>query len=130
MSQTYQARHALRTHQKELLGRLTTSLEMLKATQAETAAVLPRLVVDEEGQYRECHTLDDVLKASNESQEAPGVTLLRCAIADLSDDKKPTTAEAIFLVLEGKFSWLRDDAGSVRRVCFICHHMGTLLRLR
>lgn len=130
MSQTYQARHALRTHQKELLGRLTTSLEMLKATQAETAAVLPRLVVDEEGQYRECHTLDDVLKASNESQEAPSVTLLRCAIADLSDDKKPTTAEAIFLVLEGKFSWLRDDAGSVRRVCFICHHMGTLLRLR
>ncbi|EPS94305.1 hypothetical protein FOMPIDRAFT_1033410 [Fomitopsis schrenkii] len=114
IAQSFQARHALRTHQKELLGRLTTSLEMLKATQAETAAVLPRLEVDEEDQYREFQSLDDVLKASGESQDLPDITLLRCAIADLSADKKPTTAEAIFLVLEGKVSWLRDDEGSVR----------------
>lgn len=101
-----------------MLRTLTESLETLKATQAETAAVLPRPVADEGTQYRECRTLDDILGASDGSQEVPDIILLRCAIADLSGDKKFATAEAIFLVLEGKIPWLRDDEGSVRHVCF------------
>ena len=78
-------------------------------------------MLDEDVRYRKCQTVDDVLKASDGAQNVPDSTLLRCAIADLSGDKKPATTEAIFLVLEGKIPWLRDDEGSVRHVCFFLH---------
>ncbi|KAH9927260.1 uncharacterized protein B0H18DRAFT_1003752 [Fomitopsis serialis] len=114
IAQTYQARHALQTHQKDLLGRLAASLESLKATQGETVAVLPRPAPAEDVHYGQCQTLDEVVKASESSQDVPDVTLLRCALADLAAEKKPATPEAMFLVLEGKITWMKDDEGSVR----------------
>ncbi|KZT70377.1 hypothetical protein DAEQUDRAFT_668036 [Daedalea quercina L-15889] len=118
IAQTYQARHALRTHQKDLLDRLTALLEELKSTRAETAVVLPRPALASEAHYRECQTLDDVLKVSGENQDVPDVTLLRCAITELFDEKKPATSEAIFFVLEGKIPWLRGggDEGGARHL--------------
>ncbi|KAH9833750.1 uncharacterized protein C8Q71DRAFT_725515 [Rhodofomes roseus] len=116
IAQTFQARHALHTHQKDLLRRLAGSLESLKAAQAETAAVLPRPALVDEAHYKECQTLDEVIQTSEGSQDVPDVTLLRCALADLVAETKPATAEAIFLVLDGKVPWLRDEEGSVRHV--------------
>lgn len=99
-------------HQKDLLGKLTASLESLKTTQEATHAVLPRPDPYSDHQYGNCQTLDEIIAASQDRRDVPEITLLRCALADLvAQNKKPTTEE-VFLVLETKFPWLKEEEGA------------------
>ncbi|CCM00676.1 uncharacterized protein FIBRA_02715 [Fibroporia radiculosa] len=124
IAQTFHARLSLRRHQTGLLHRLTASLEQLKETRAETAAVLPRPELFRDARYGQCQTLDDVLSASTDVSEnketskdeasgrnVPPETLLRCAIADVVKTEQKPTSEAIFVHLEGKMPWLREEDG-------------------
>lgn len=107
---SFEARLALHHHQKELLGRLTRSLEYLKESQKETFAILPQpRAAKEHPQYVICHTLDDILSLAEESHDIPGQSLLRCAIEELGLKNEKATTQAIFLLLESKFPWISSE---------------------
>ncbi len=55
--------------------------------------------------YAEYKTLKDVTVSEKEPKSVPNVTVLRCAVADLEASKQPTTAAAIFALLEEKMPW-------------------------
>ncbi|KZT06413.1 uncharacterized protein LAESUDRAFT_759261 [Laetiporus sulphureus 93-53] len=112
VSQTFQACHSLRVHQKDLLSRFTESLESLKATQEETFAVLPRPEPWSDARFGHCQTLDELAKATEDVQDVPEVTLLRCAIADVVSAGKKPTAEELFLSLEAKLPWLKEESAA------------------
>ncbi|KAA1466602.1 hypothetical protein DENSPDRAFT_831461 [Dentipellis sp. KUC8613] len=107
---TASARHSIRSHQSDLLSKLTTSLQGLKETQAETFSVLPApSPMREAVEYAKCQTLDDILSTSKESHDVPALSVLRCALADsAAQDQQPTTEE-LFNVLYAKFPWIESD---------------------
>lgn len=106
IAQSFQARNAIRNHQRDLLQRLTSSLESTKAEQTSTFALLPTPEQHKEDPiYAEYKTLKDVTVSAKEPRSVPNVTVLRCAIADLEASKQPTTAAAIFSLLEEKMPW-------------------------
>ncbi|KAL6305817.1 hypothetical protein BKA93DRAFT_895834 [Sparassis latifolia] len=115
LSQSYHARHALRSHQRNLLGKLTDSVTALKTTQTETFVILPQAEpFKDPAQYGDCHTLDEFVAASKDSRDLPPFSLLRCAIEGLvSQDQKPTT-EDIFQTLESKLPWLKSEEEGVQ----------------
>jgi len=115
ISQTFQARHSLRTHRKELLAKLTTSLESLKTTQAETNRVLPTPDPYQDSLYGQCHTLDEIVATSEGKRDVPDFALLRCAIADITAQKKQTTTEEVFAILETKLPWLKEEDDGPQR---------------
>ncbi|KAH9948389.1 hypothetical protein B0H21DRAFT_707808 [Amylocystis lapponica] len=110
IAQTFHARHSLRTHQRDLLGKLTNSLTSLKETQSATFAVLPHPEPYKDAQYGHCHTLDELVAASEGRQDIPDSTLLRCGIADLTAQGQKATTEVLFHALDTKFAWLADSA--------------------
>lgn len=126
LTQSYQARLALRKHQSALIARLTESASALKATQAESYKDLPRAVtVYEDSQYAECRTIDDLLsrvasfreETSEPDADIPDVTILRCALEELGHTKTDgTSTEELFRHLESKLVWLGGEEGATRQV--------------
>ncbi|KAG0709870.1 hypothetical protein DFH29DRAFT_18091 [Suillus ampliporus] len=123
ISLTYQARHAIRAHQSDLMLRLNESIAIFKEKQAECFATLPKPVTyKEESEYAECHSLDDILacrrKADIDDEDAsdtPNVSILRSAIEELSRSKE--SAERIstgdlFNHMEAKLPWLKGEQGA------------------
>ncbi|ESK94489.1 hypothetical protein Moror_8147 [Moniliophthora roreri MCA 2997] len=118
---TSQARKSLKLHQLSLLKKLQSSATSLKAAQAETFPLLPRL--DPHGEpsaYGDCHSLGDVLQVAEktklEVRDLPQVTLLRSGIeefrsrSELENVINPTTEE-LFRVLESRIPWLVSEDG-------------------
>ncbi|KAI0700561.1 hypothetical protein BC835DRAFT_393895 [Cytidiella melzeri] len=106
VAQSFQARHALRTHQKGLLSKLTTSIETTKTGQSTTFALLPSpKLSDEDPMYAEYESLEDILVSAKEPKNVPDVTMLRCAIWDIKTSKQPATTIAIFGLLKEKMAW-------------------------
>jgi hypothetical protein len=91
----------LKAHQSELLAKLTASLHDFKGAQKVAYADLPhpdpwKEVVP----WRDCKSLGDVASAAEScSTHPPHATLLRCALADLAVQNKPSTADDIFQIL-------------------------------
>jgi len=73
-------------------------LQDLKEAQKVAYADLPHPDPWEEvAPWDECKTLGDIAAAAeNGKARVPHVTLLRCALADLAAQNKPSTADAIF----------------------------------
>jgi len=114
LTHSYQARLALKLHQKDLLSRLTTSIESLKQTQTESFTVLPKLPpFREDPKYNDCRTLDQAVSASNDApQEIPPFTVLRCAIEELAAQSRDVDTEELFRAIEAKLPWLRSEDGA------------------
>ncbi|EPQ59120.1 hypothetical protein GLOTRDRAFT_136081 [Gloeophyllum trabeum ATCC 11539] len=110
---TYQARHALRRQQKDLVLRLNKSLETLKDTQKESYADIPRSdPFKEPPEYRVCRTIDDILTVCEDRlDDVPRYTLLRCALAEFTAEGKEPTAQTLFERLRGKIPWLDTPEG-------------------
>ncbi|KAL5530503.1 hypothetical protein ACEPAF_6761 [Sanghuangporus sanghuang] len=106
------ARRSLKQHQVSLLKRLNTSLAELKASQAETHAVLPAPSASyEPKQFAEFHKLEKLGIERDTPIEVPEFTLLRCTIEGLLAEGKKATKEELFALLEERFSWLKTDEG-------------------
>ncbi|KAJ3551653.1 hypothetical protein NM688_g4582 [Phlebia brevispora] len=110
LNQTFQARLALRNHQKDLLARFTESLTITKQIQNETFAVLPQPhPYKETPQFAICHTTDDIISLVEDSHDIPGPSLLRCTIEELGLKGQKATTEAIFQHVESKFPWIQSQ---------------------
>ncbi|KAF6762139.1 hypothetical protein DFP72DRAFT_802676 [Ephemerocybe angulata] len=117
---TTQARKALRTYHLTLMGKLSESISSLKEAQKEDFASLPRADPYVESPiFARCKSVSAVLKTLDEKEpdyaSLPPITLLRCAIADLSrgkseEDANPS-AEEILRLLEGRIPWLQTEEG-------------------
>ncbi|KAI0796969.1 hypothetical protein C8Q75DRAFT_742879 [Abortiporus biennis] len=113
LSKSYEARIAIRNHQKDLFQKLTTSLESYKTTQLEAYADLPRpLPYKEDKKYQEHHNLEGILTTSENVQDIPLPSLLRCAIEELVSKKEAVTSQAIFDLLENRIPLLQTDEGA------------------
>ncbi|KAF8505911.1 hypothetical protein F5888DRAFT_1791867 [Russula emetica] len=101
LTQSALARRSLKAHQSDLLAKLTTSLHDFKGAQEVAYADLPHPDPWEEVvPWCECKSLSDVASAvESGSTHPPHVTLLRCALADLAVQNKPSTADDIFQIL-------------------------------
>jgi hypothetical protein len=120
LTQSALARRALIAHQRGLLSRLTESLHEFEEAQKVAYADLPHPDPWEEvAPWNECKSLGDIAVAreSDGTTRVPHVTLLRCALADLAAQNKPSTAEEIFQIISSTDlpSLLNiDDAYQVR----------------
>jgi hypothetical protein len=123
ISQTYNARHALRAHQSGLMLRLHESLVTFKKKQAECFISLPKpMLYKEEPEYAACHSLDDILacrrKADIDDDDAgdtSNVSILRSAIEELARSKESTEGIStgdLFDYLEVKLPWLKGEQGA------------------
>ncbi|CAL1701334.1 unnamed protein product [Somion occarium] len=113
LTQSFQARLSLHSQQRDLLQKLTVSLADLKASQTKAFADLPRPQLHQEDvQYKDCHSLDAVFNLTEEVQNIPPITLLRCAIEELALKSEAVTADAIFSALETRWTWLQTEEGS------------------
>ena len=101
LTQSALARRSLKAHQSDLLANLTASLHDFKGAQKVAYADLPHPDPWEEVvPWRECKSLGDIALATESgSTHPPYVTLLRCALADLAVQSKPSTADDIFQIL-------------------------------
>ncbi|KIL00498.1 hypothetical protein PAXRUDRAFT_821585 [Paxillus rubicundulus Ve08.2h10] len=124
LTQSYQARLALSKHHSGLIARLIESASALKAVQAESFKDLPRPVpVYEDSRYVIFHTIDDVLSCTRSSteesgQDTPDITILRCALEELSrakEDSSGVSTEELFQYLESKLPWLGAEDGAARQ---------------
>ncbi|KAF9779446.1 hypothetical protein BJ322DRAFT_352187 [Thelephora terrestris] len=100
LTASLQARISLQSHQLDLVGRLHSSVESLRATQEETFSVLPTAKPPgsrEDSAFTGCLTLEELgTKIESERigvETVPHFTLLRCALASGKLDKPPTTEE-------------------------------------
>ena len=107
------------------MTKLTESISATKEAQRVDYASLPRAdPYQERTPYAECRSLSKVLKTLSEKEpeytSLPPVTLLRCAIADLSKGKAEgdpnPTAEEILRMLEGRIPWLLTEEGYTFKV--------------
>ncbi|KAG9317368.1 hypothetical protein JVU11DRAFT_1567 [Chiua virens] len=122
LTQSYQARLALRKHQSSLIVGLVASASTLKETQAESYKDLPRIVpVYEDPQYAQYHSIHDLLShlgnpREESSQDVPDITLLRCALEELDQSETDgTSTEDLFHHLESKLPWLGHEEGATRQ---------------
>jgi hypothetical protein len=105
LTQSALARRSLKAHQSDLLAKLAESLREFKDEQKVAYADLPRPDPWEEPvePWGECKSLADVFTAAQGEKQSPvvvpHVTLLRCALADLTEQNKPSTADEIFQAL-------------------------------
>ena len=111
LTYSYQARLSIKAHQKDLLARLTTSIESLKDTQSKTFSVLPKpKPFQEDPIYKDCHTLDAVVAASQEeTQKMPSFSVLRCAIEEFATQGLDANTEELFRAIEAKFPFLNSE---------------------
>lgn len=109
------ARQSLKAHHLSLLRNLTTSLAGLKETQSESLSVLPRpSLYREPANFVACRSVTEVLATMGEKslsfRDIPSVTLLRCAIEDLNNERDErvheSTTEAIFRYLQERIPQL------------------------
>ncbi|TFK55576.1 hypothetical protein OE88DRAFT_1651951 [Heliocybe sulcata] len=117
LARSYSSRHALITHQKSLLARLTASLASLKEAQSSAYSDLPRPdPFREPPEYRVCRTIDDILAVCEDKEkidEVPEYSLVRCAIGELEREGKDVTTGALFERLRAKIGWLETAEGIV-----------------
>jgi len=104
------ARKSLKSHQRDLLTKLTSSLQDFRGKQLETFATLPAPIVSEETfRFSSCTTVEELLSASNRFQNVPEISLLRCALYELgSKNPGPSTAE-LFQFLFDNVPWLEEN---------------------
>jgi hypothetical protein len=109
------ARQSLKAHHLSLLRNLTTSLAGFKEAQSESLSVLPRpSLYQEPARFAACHSVTEVLATMREKspsiRDIPSVTLLRCAIEDLNNERDErvdeSTTEAIFRYLQERIPQL------------------------
>lgn len=118
VTRTALARLALKQHQISLLSKLRESLGVLRDKQAETFAVLPKTPPPQEDRkYKDIHDLEGLGVSSESPIDVPEYTVLRCAIESLNAQKKLTTKEEIFSVLESQYPWLTTEKGIEIEVC-------------
>ncbi|KAI0068595.1 hypothetical protein BV25DRAFT_1873595 [Artomyces pyxidatus] len=117
ITQSSLARRSIKSHHRDLLTRLTTSLEGLKETQKDAFSVLPRPEpAKEPAPYAECRTVDDIVAASEGKQDIPEVSLLRCVLHDfVAHEKEPSTDE-LYRELFVKLPWIESDPGYQERL--------------
>ncbi|PSR93767.1 hypothetical protein PHLCEN_2v4662 [Hermanssonia centrifuga] len=107
-----EARHALRSHQTDLLKRLNVSLESVKAAQKDAFTLLPQpQLCREDPKYSSCHSLDEVAEVAGDSRDIPSLTILRCAIEELGSQNQLESTEAVFKLIETKLPWIRSEEG-------------------
>ncbi|KAI0053736.1 hypothetical protein FA95DRAFT_481512 [Auriscalpium vulgare] len=112
LTQSALARRSIKSHQQELLMKLTSSLHGLRDAQTDTFAVLPRpLPTKEPMPYVDCKSLDDIVAVSGEKHDVSEVSLLRCALNDLSNKGREGTPDELFRELLEKIPWLEADTG-------------------
>jgi len=112
VARTAFARLSLKQHHISLLSKLRESLDVLKERQTETFAVLPKPPpAQEDRKYNDVHSLEDLDVSSEASIDVPEYTLLRCVIEGQIAQKKVTTKEEIFSVLESHYPWLSTENG-------------------
>lgn len=104
LTQSALARRSLKAHQSDLLAKLTESLRDFRDEQKFAYSDLPRPDPWEEpvDPWGKCKSLGDVAAAvqgERQPRVVPHVTLLRCALADLAGQNKPSTADKIFQAL-------------------------------
>ncbi|KAI9467163.1 hypothetical protein BJY52DRAFT_1111800 [Lactarius psammicola] len=105
LTQSALARRSLKAQQNNLLAKLTESLRDFQDEQKVAYVDLPRPDPWEEAldPWGQCKNLGDVVAAAQGEQQqscvVPHVTLLRCALADLAGQNKPSTADEIFQAL-------------------------------
>jgi hypothetical protein len=123
--QSYQARLALKAHQNDLLTRLTISIDSLKETQSKCFSVLPEPEqFKEDPKYRECHTLDAIVAASqNKEKEIPPFSVLRCAIEESVSQNRDVGTEALFCAIAAKLPWLNSEDGVQYQVSHIAFRL-------
>jgi len=74
--------------------------------------VLPRPHPSEEDpQYRDSHSLDDLRISSEAALEVSEYSLLRCALEGLAVREEKATKEELFAMLEERYSWLKTEEG-------------------
>lgn len=113
LTRSYQSRHGLRTHQKELLSKLSTSITAVKAAQEETFSVLPRPnPYKEDIKFQDCHSLDSVFTASEKVEDISPMSLLRCAFEELGPKGQAVGTELLFETLEAKNAWVGSEEGA------------------
>jgi hypothetical protein len=95
------ARRSLKAHQGDLLAKLTASLRDFKEAQKGAYVDLPHPDPWQEvAPWGECKALADIVAVAEGGQaHVPHVTLLRCALADLAAQNKPSTAEDVFQMI-------------------------------
>ncbi|KAI0307026.1 hypothetical protein B0F90DRAFT_1813852 [Multifurca ochricompacta] len=95
------ARRSLKSHQSDLFAKLTESLDNLKEEQRVAYADLPHPYPWEEVvPWNDCKSLNDIMAViESGDSHVPRVTLLRCALAELATQNKPSTADEVFQVL-------------------------------
>jgi hypothetical protein len=91
-----------------------TSIESLKQTQNQSFSALPKPApFKEELKYKDCHTLDQAISASNEKpQEIPPFSVLRCAIEEFAAQGRAVDSEELFRAIEVKLPWLNSEEGA------------------
>ncbi|KZP20165.1 hypothetical protein FIBSPDRAFT_919935 [Athelia psychrophila] len=114
LSRSLQARVSIKVHQKDLLSRLTTSIQALKDTQSETFAILPKPQPFQENVvYKNCHNLEQILAAGGETpQDVPPFSVLRCALEEFEAQDTEASTEALFEMMASKLPWLQSEDGS------------------
>ena len=119
LAQSFQARLALRNHQKDLLTRFNATLQATRESQRETFAILPTPQTHKENpQFAICHTTDDIVSLVETSHDIPGPSMLRCAIEELGLKGEKATTDAIFQLLETKFPWIQSLDETLNEVSF------------
>ncbi|KAH9002260.1 hypothetical protein EDB86DRAFT_283714 [Lactarius hatsudake] len=98
------ARRSFKAHQNGLFAKLTESLRDFQDEQKVAYTDLPRPDPWEEAlePWGNCKSLGDVVAAARGERQprpVPHATLLRCALADLAGQNKPSTADEIFQAL-------------------------------
>ncbi|KIK06824.1 hypothetical protein K443DRAFT_129744 [Laccaria amethystina LaAM-08-1] len=115
ITKSLMARQSLKAHHLSLLRNLTTSLAGFKEAQSESLSVLPRpSLYQEPARFAACHSVTEVLATMREKspsiRDIPSVTLLRCAIEDLNNERDErvdeSTTEAIFRYLQERIPQL------------------------
>lgn len=114
LTRSLQARVSIKAHQKDLLLRLTASIQALKATQHEAFSVLPRPgSVREDAEFKDCHTLEQIIAASGETpQDIPPFSVLRCTLEEFSAQGKDADTDGLFQAITSKLEWMQSDEGN------------------
>ncbi|EKM80402.1 hypothetical protein AGABI1DRAFT_58155 [Agaricus bisporus var. burnettii JB137-S8] len=119
ISQSFMARHSLRTHHVDLMRRLTMSLSSFKEEQAESFSILPKAEEWREPQeYSNCSYLHDIASSFGEQQvqydNVSPVSLLRCGLNDFNrgrDNGQDPTTQELFHYMEEKIPFLTSAEG-------------------
>lgn len=118
LTRSANARRSLKSHQRDLLSKLTASAQELRDTQQTAFAILPRSTASGElPPYAGCKSVEEILSALTGTALVPPISLLRCALADLGSSTPGPTTDELFAHLYGKVPWLEGAASYQVRSC-------------